>query len=178
MLNKDGEEILTSEFVSISGGLLTGVLLAVFVNKIYLIPGLFILMPGFLEMRGALGGALASRISSGLYLGVLKPRFKKNPLLITHMLGTAMLIIASSLVLGIFAFLASRFIFDIHNPEIIFISLIAGTVSIFMIPITATTTLYVFRKGYDPNNIMGPFITTLGDIVSVASFLVAILVIT
>src|SRR3989344_1944989 len=167
MLNKDEEEILASEFISISGGLVAGILLAVFVQKIYLIPGLFILIPGFLEMRGSLGGSLASRISSGLYLGAIKPRWKKNPLLISNIFATILLIMISSLVLGVFAYVSSKFFFNIDNVQIIFIALIAGTVSLLMTPITVATTLYVFRKGYDPNNIMGPFITTLGDLVSV-----------
>ncbi len=172
----DFKEILFSEIISVSGGLLTGTLLAFAVDKIYLVPGLFILIPGFLEMRGSLGGSLASRISSGLFLGAVKPSFGDR-IVKSNMLATVLLILISSLILGVLAYLSSAYIFGIDNAKIIFISLIAGAVSIAMTPFTVLTTLWLFRKGHDPNNIMGPYITTMGDIFSVIAFMAAILVV-
>lgn len=176
MLDKDAKEIFAAEFVSITGGLVAGTLLAFIVDKVYLIPGMLILIPGFLEMRGALGGSLASRISSGLFLGVIKPRFGGS-LIKSNIIATALLIILSSLILGIFAYLANNYFFGIESTKIILVSVIAGAVSIIMTPLTVYTTLFVFRRGHDPNNIMGPYITTLGDIMSVVAFMIAIAVV-
>ncbi len=169
----DFKEILSAELVSVTGGLLAGVMLSVFLDKIYLIPGLFILIPGFLEMRGSLGGSLASRISSGLFLGVVKPKFSDR-IVRSNILATVMLILISSLILGIFAYIASTYFFGIENVKIIFVSVIAGAVSTVMTPINVYTTLWLFRHGHDPNNIMGPYITTLGDVMSVVAFMIAI----
>jgi len=176
MLDRDEKEILVAEFISITGGLLTGAMLAFALNKIYLIPGLFILLPGFLEMRGALGGALASRISSGLFLGVIKPSFGER-IIKSNMLATAALIIVSSFILGTIAYMANSYFSGITSVKIILVSLAAGIISILMTPITVFTTLWLYRRGHDPNNIMGPYITTLGDIMSVIAFMVAIAVI-
>ena len=72
VFDKRFEEIFSAQLVSIIGGLIVGTLLAVYKDKILLIPGMFILLPGFLEMRGNISGTLASRLSSGLFLKVIK----------------------------------------------------------------------------------------------------------
>ena len=168
----DFREIFSAEIISITGGLLAGVMLSFIMDKIYLVPGLFILIPGFLEMRGSLGGSLASRISSGLFLGVVKPTFNDR-IVRSNMIATVSLIILTSFVLGTFAYIASIYFFGIDSVKIIFVSLIAGIISTIMTPINVYTTLWLFRHGHDPNNIMGPYITTLGDVMSVAAFMVA-----
>ncbi|MBI2579757.1 MAG: magnesium transporter [Candidatus Aenigmarchaeota archaeon] len=175
-MGNDFREILVVEIISVTGGLLAGIALASMTKQIYLIPGLFILIPGFLEMRGSLGGSMAARISSGLFLGVVKPRMG-NRIVRSNMLATASLIIVSSVILGVFAYLASSWFFGIENVKIILISVVAGFVSILMTPLTVYTTMWVFRKGHDPNNVMGPYITTLGDVMSVVSFMIAIMVV-
>ena len=178
MLSKDLNEILTSELFSITGGLFAGIMLAVFFEKIFQFPGLLILIPGFLEMSGALGGSLSSRISSGLFLGVIKPHFGRNPILKSNIIATIVLFIMVSFFLGVFAFFANKFLFGINNVRIIPVALIAGIVSMIITQLTAIATLWLFKKGHDPNNFMGPVITTLGDIVSVISFMIAIVLVT
>ena len=74
LFDKDFKEIFSSELVSIIIGLFAGTLLVIYTKKILLIPGMFILLPAFLEMRGNLDGSLSSRLSSGLFLGVVKPK--------------------------------------------------------------------------------------------------------
>jgi len=176
MADKDFSEILAAEFISVTGGLLAGIGLAFMAGKISLIPGLFILIPGFLEMRGNLSGSMSSRISSGLFLGVLKPSMRDR-IIKSNMLATAILVVVISLVLGIIAYASSLYFFGIENFSIVIISVIAGMVSLSMTPLTVYTTIWIFRKGHDPNNIMGPYVTTLGDFVSVFAFMIAIAVV-
>jgi cation transporter-like permease len=38
-------------------------------------------------------------------------------------------------------------------------------------------TFYFFKKGHDPNNVMGPFVSSLGDVTSVISLLIAMVII-
>lgn len=169
----DFKEIVSAEFISITGGLMAGLILSFMLDKIYLVPGLFILIPGFLEMRGSLSGSLAARISSGLFLGVVKPRFS-DMIVKSNIIATVFLVILSSVILGVFAYISSSYFFGIENVEIIFVSIIAGFVSLLMTPVTVFTTMWLFRHGHDPNNIMGPYITTLGDLMSVVAFIIAI----
>lgn len=203
MVAKDTKEILIAEFISITGGLFAGTMLSFAVDKIYLIPGLLILLPGFLEMRGNISGSLSARLSAGLFLGAISSKFTKhkvlhlNPIktliqlykfhsrillrdriLRGNVIASFVLVIFTSLFLGVFAYLTSLFFFGIVSQKIIFVALLASVLSnIIEIPLTTMTTFWLFRHGYDPNNIMGPYVTTTGDIISILSLLLAIVII-
>lgn len=174
---REFEEIFVSEFISVTGGIIAGAMLASAVDKLALIPGILILLPGFLEMRGNIGGSLAARLSVALHLKLIDhekhPHIRKQ-----NVWAASALAIIVSLFLGLVAYAGTLLFFKINYPQIIIVSLIAGIVSnIVLIPITTWTTIWLFRKGFDPDNIMGPYITTLGDVVSVAALLLAIWVV-
>ncbi len=175
---KDLQEILYTELIAITGGLFAGFLLASALDKVDVIPGLFILLPGLLEMRGAIIGSLAARLSSGLFLKYIKPDFKKMRVLNQNIIATFLLGLVVSSILGTVAFFLSYYIFDVYFPKIILIAIIASIVSnIIEIPLTIISVFRLFRQGYDPNNIMGPYMTTMVDIISILSLMFAIVVI-
>ncbi len=178
MLNKDFKEILGIQIVSLTGGLFAGFLLAFITNKLEAIPGLLLLIPGFLEIRGSISGSLSARISSALFLKVLAPTLSNHRILRGNIAASAFLGVAMSLILGAIAFLLTLFVFQINYPNIILMSLIAGVLAtIIEIPLTISATFWLFKRGHDPNNIMGPYITTVGDIASVLSLMLAIVII-
>ncbi|MBI4015955.1 MAG: magnesium transporter [Candidatus Aenigmarchaeota archaeon] len=178
MFNKDFKEILSIEIVSMTGGLFAGFLLAFITNKLEVIPGLLLLLPGFLEIRGSISGSLSARISSALFLKVLKPTISKQRILYGNITAAVAMGIILSLILGVMAFLLSFFVFQINYPNIILMSLIAGVLAtIIEIPLTLSATFWLFKRGHDPNNVMGPYITTVGDIVSVLSIMFAMVII-
>lgn len=177
-MDEEFKEIFFSEIISITGGLFAGSMLAVFANKLFLIPGLLILLPGFLEMRGNISGSLAGRLSVDLHLKKLKPdlKFKNNILLKDNIAASSLLVVLVAFILGVVAYSANFFIFNINAPAIIYIAVIAAVLSnIIEIPLTVISTFWLFKHRYDPDNIMGPYITTTGDIISVLSILIAIM---
>ena len=177
-MKNDLKEISIGEIISITVGLIAGTALAIYVDWIELVPGLFILLPGFLEMRGNISGSLSARLSSALHLGSLKPRIKNTKILRENLIATITLVILVSLLLGIIAYFAGLWFFHINNMKIIYVSIIAALVSnVFMIPLTVYFCFWLYRHGHDPDNIMGPYITSIGDFVSIVSLLVAILVV-
>ncbi len=167
-------DILSSEAISIAGGLLAGLLLALYADKLLLLPGMLILLPGFLEMRGNISGTLASRLSSGLFLKVIKPNKRNTKLVRGNIFASFALAIFVSLLLGVIAFAFNYFVFHTIYVKLILIPLIAGAIANTVeVAIVLFATFYLFKKGHDPNNIMGPVITTTGDITSVAALLIA-----
>jgi mgtE-like transporter len=175
---KDFKEILGSEIISVTGGLVAGIILAFATGQIALVPGLFILLPGFLEMRGNISGTLAARLGSGLWTGLVKPRVRRNRVMRGNLIADVFLAIVVSVVLGIVAYFASSLLFGIENIALVYIALIAGLLSnVIEIPATVLTTFWLFRHGHDPDNIMGPYVTTVGDIISVVSLLAAIVIV-
>jgi len=179
IFDKDFNEILSGQILSLIGGLAAGILLAIYTDNLLLVPAMFILIPGFFELRGNISGSLSARISSGLFLGVIKPKISNSDLLRGNIVASFVLSILICALLGVLAFLVEYVIFHISFPEIILISVIAGLIANFVtIIFSVCLTFYLFNKGHDPNNIMGSFLTTVGDIASVLSLILAMVIVT
>jgi len=68
-------------------------------------------------------------------------------------------------------------VFNVIMFKIILMPLVAGVIAnLIEIPLTLFATFYLFKKGHDPNNIIGPFVTTTGDITSIISLLIAMVI--
>ncbi|MEK6921530.1 MAG: magnesium transporter [Nanoarchaeota archaeon] len=180
IFDENFKEIFCSQIISIIGGLIAGSALALYTDQLLLIPSMLILLPGFLEMRANISAPMASRLSSGLFLGIIEPKKKtetnKN-IVRGNVIASFLLSFILSLLLGIVVFLMNYFIFQFYTPKLILIIVIAGLLANALeIPVTIFATFYLFRKGHDPNNIMGPFLTSLGDITSIAAILLALVI--
>jgi mgtE-like transporter len=177
-MNKETKEIVLAEIVSITGGLVAGLLLSSLLDEINTIVGILIFLPGFLEMRGNISGSLAARLGSSLHKGTLNSDFKKSDIVDQNIIATFILVIVVSAILGFVATLLSFVIFNLMSFRIFYIALFSGILSnVIQIPLTTITTIYLYKKNFDPDNIMGPYITTIGDIVSILSLFIAIIVI-
>jgi mgtE-like transporter len=176
--NMDFREILSSQMLCVIIDLVAGTILAIYMDKMLLIPGMLILLPGFLEMRGNISGSLACRLSSGLFLGVVKPDKYNTRITRGNFIASFLMVIFLTFVLGVIAFLFSFLIFGIYTLKIIIFPVIAGIIAnAIEIPLTFFMTLYLFRKGHDPNNIMGTFVTSTGDITSIVSLFIVLVII-
>ena len=93
-------------------------------------------------------------------------------------MASFLLVILVSFFLGIVVFLFNLVLLKVYMPRMIFIPLIAGILANFIeTPLTIFATFYLFKKGHDPNNIMGPFITSTGDITSIIALIITIIII-
>lgn len=177
-IDREFKEIISAELISIVGGLLVGIALAIYTDKLLLIPGMLILLPGFLEMRGNISGSLASRISSGLFLGVMKSKKARSRIVQGNLIASFLLALLVTFSLGMFAFLLTRVLFGVAEPILIVIPILAGIIAnLIQIPLTLALTFYLFRKGHDPNNIMGPFLTSSGDVISILALLATVMLV-
>ncbi len=175
--DKNFKEILSSQAISITGGLIAGTFLAVRINELILIPGLLIILPGFLEMRGNISGTLSARISSGLFLGVIKPKHIKNRVVKGNLIASFFLAILVSLVLGLLAFAFNYFFLDTVSLKIILLPVIAGALAnLIEVPLALMFTFVLFKRGHDPNNIIGPVLTSSGDVISIICLLVTLVI--
>lgn len=175
---EDFKEMLGAEIFGVIGGLVAGTILAFYTDKLQLVPGLFILLPGFLAMRGSIAATLASRISTALHQHKKMAESERSYFGKQNIHASFLLALVTSLVLGFLAYAGTRFFFHINAPEIILVALIGGFISnLLMVPLSFGATVWLFKHGYDPDNIIGPYITTTGDIISVISLLIAVSVI-
>ncbi|MBU0898194.1 MAG: magnesium transporter [Nanoarchaeota archaeon] len=180
LFDSDFSQTLYWQVIAIIGGLFAGSLLAIYTNQILLIPGIFIILPGFLDMRGNIGGSLTSRLSSGLLVGVISPRkMWKSRIVRGNTLASFFSAVIISLILGLTAFFVNYVIFGVVFFNIIFIALFAVIIAnVIEIPLAIFLTFHFFKKGVNPDNVMGPIVAMTGDVVSIFSLLISILILT
>jgi mgtE-like transporter len=171
-------EILAAELLSVTGGAIAGVLLALAKDELLLVPGIFLLLPGFLEMRGNIAGTMAARLANALHIHEFSTATRHPRLVRDNYIASTLLALVVATALGLTAFLITRWLFGAASPKIILIAPLAALISnIIMLPATWLATAWIFRHHLDPNNIMGPYVTTVGDIVSTVSLIAAIAIV-
>ncbi|MCS7139288.1 MAG: magnesium transporter [Candidatus Nezhaarchaeota archaeon] len=169
-----------AQVVSLTLGTLAGIGLAFMRGSLEELPGMLIMVPAFLEMRGNIGGTLASRLGTALHMGIMEPRLKLSQDLIQNIVGTFILNIIMSLFIGILAHFMCL-IFSFKSAGLLaltLIALIAGMISnIIITAVTIIATIKIYQRGLDPDIVMGTFITTLGDVVSIPCLFLSALIV-
>jgi len=168
-----------SEIVIRTFAIVAGIGLASMRGMLEEFPGMLIMIPAFLQMRGAIGGTLASRLSSALHTGIMEPRLKRSRELSQNLIGTFVLNVILSGLIGCLAhFMCLLFGFRSSGLLALFLlALIAGIVSNLVIMLLTTVmTIKIYQRGLDPDVIAGPFVTTLGDVVSIPCLFLAALI--
>ena len=126
--------------------------------------------------HGNIYGALGSRLSTGIHLGIIIPALKRNPNLINVSSVSLVNSVVISIVIAIFAylFLIALGMESIPIWALILISLIAGVISgIILLLVVILFGFFGYRKGIDPDNLLSPTVTITGDIFSILALLLA-----
>ncbi|MCL6500868.1 MAG: magnesium transporter, partial [Candidatus Pacearchaeota archaeon] len=138
--HRDFYEILFSEIISMTGGLIAGLILLNIKNSLEFVPAFLVFLPGFLELHGNLFGSLAARLSVALHLKKMKPKLNHSKIFVSNVMATGFLGFVLSLILGVIAFFLTKVVFGFANLNIIFIALAAMLFSLVIeIPITSLT---------------------------------------
>jgi mgtE-like transporter len=173
-------EALSVLVISLLGGLFAGLVLEGLLEKVARFPGLLVMVPVFLATRGNVYGALGGRIASGLHQGLIAPRFEWDERLVNAIAASLINGIGISVVIGIITRVA-LFLLGWESAtlvEFVGIMIIAGTLTSVVLIAGLLVVLFVsYRRGYDPDNLVGPIVTTLGDIFGMVFLLVAVLII-
>jgi len=150
------------------GGILAGNTLGAMVTVIRDIPGLIVVIPAVIAMRGNISTALGSRLGSAYHLGIIDAENLLNDELKQNLLGSIMLSLIMSIIIGILAYVSSLALNVYPNPfELIIIVVLAGVISgLILMFLTIIIIYFVFKRGYDPDNITGPALATFGDVIT------------
>jgi mgtE-like transporter len=133
------------------------------------IPGLIVVIPAIIALRGNISTALGSRLGSAYHLGIIDSDNLWNEELKQNILGSLVLSLIISIIIGLLAYLTTLLFFNVQpDPvKLITIVLLAGVVSAAILTVLTIGIIYlVFKRGYDPDNITGPALATFGDIVT------------
>lgn len=133
-------------------------------------PGLLLLLPAFLATRGNVYGSLGARISSGIHQGLIPPRFERDRRLANAVAASLINGISMSVFIGFAAWmvlvLLGRPVTPL--PELVGITLVAGLLTSVVMILGLLTLIFAgYRRGIDPDNLVGPIVTTFGDVFGV-----------
>ena len=161
---KEAIPILT---ISLIGGLFAGLVLEQILESVARFPGLLVMVPVFLATRGNVYGALGGRIASGLHQGLVRPRFEWNDRLVHAVVASFVNGIGISIVIGVLTWITLLLLGweAAALYELVTIMVIAGALTSVVLIVGLLVLIFAgFRFGYDPDNLVGPIVTTLGDI--------------
>jgi len=164
------KESLTAEVASITVGLVSGTILASIIDRFSATPELFVLLPILFGISNDIDGQLAARLGSALHMGVIESRFAYNKELFNIIAASFLLSILCSLYAGVLAhFFSSVGGIRVGGlSRLVIIALFSGLLSrIISIIVTTTLSLFLFSKNIDPDSVMGPILTSYGDVLTI-----------
>jgi mgtE-like transporter len=148
---------------------IAGIYLGSVRDVLALIPGLMVLLPSIIHIRGSIAGVFASRLSSSMHLGEFSIEFEEGSVLGDNIRASFVITILIAFVIGIFSYAASR-IFGypvIGVTDLVLISVVTGVIAgAVVMGITLLIALISYRYGLDLDMIGAPTVTTSGDLVT------------
>lgn len=173
-------EALPALLVSLGGGLVAGLVFEGILVDLAAHPGALVLVPAFVATRGAVYGALGARIASGLHQGLLDPEFSRDRRLVAAVAASFVNGVGVAVVVAVLGWAVLGALGRTVAPLWVFLALmlVAGALtSVVMIVGLLLVVFAGFARGYDPDNLVGPIVTTLGDVFGMAFLLVALVLV-
>lgn len=163
-------------FLSSVGELIAGLVLASITETLDQLVGLAVLIPAAIGMRGAIFGAMGSRLSTAIQTGLFSFNLRRG-VLAENVQAAAVL----SFVSGIFlAFLARGFcdVLGVRTELSVFDYVVISTVGgllagLLLLGITIVVARLSVAREWDMDNIAAPMITASGDILTLPSLVLA-----
>ncbi|QSG10718.1 Permease, similar to cation transporter [Halapricum desulfuricans] len=169
-------EALPVLLISLVGSLFSGLVLEIVISQADTFPGLLVAVPVFLATRGNVYGALGGRIASGLHQGLIEPRFQRDERLLNAVLASFTIAISMSIVIATLSWAALALLGweSASLPEFVAILLVAGVLTSVVLILGLLVVIFAgYKRGYDPDNLVGPIVTTLGDVFGMSFLLLA-----
>jgi len=171
-------EALPALAASLVGGLFAGVILSGMRAELRAVPGLLVLVPALLATRGNVYGSLGARISTALHQGLVEPRIRGGDERLRSAVAAAL---ANGLLASVFAAVASFAVLTVLDavvaplPVLVSIALVSGLLSgVALAGVVVTAVFAGYRRGRDPDTLVGPLVTTTGDLFGMLFLLVAV----
>lgn len=162
---------------SAGGGLLAGAVLGGMERELRVVPGLLLLVPALLATRGNVYGALGARLATALHQGLVEPRLPPSDRRVRAATAAAMangVLVSALAAAGGFVLLVALGRPRAPLADLLAIAVLAGAVSGALLTVAVVSVVFVgYRRGLNPDTLVGPVVTTTGDVVGLASLLLA-----
>lgn len=154
-------------FISSGGDLLAGLVLGFMTASLVRLPGLIVLIPAAIGMRGNIFGALGSRLGTGIHAGLFHPSRERSSFLGQNLAASAVLSLATCVFLGFAAHAVSVALGleAISFWEFVAISILGGTLGSLLDGAGAVgIAVLSYRRSWDLDSVSAPMVTAIGDI--------------
>jgi mgtE-like transporter len=171
-------EALPALGASLVGGLLAGVVLGGMRAELRALPGLLVLVPALLATRGNVYSSLGARIATGLHQGLVEPHVRGGD---SRLRGAVAAALANGVLASLFASVVAFAALSVLGGPVaplralVGVALIAGVLSGVALTVVVVTVVFAgYRRGHNPDTLVGPLVTTTGDVFGTLFLLVAV----
>ncbi|MDP8987810.1 MAG: magnesium transporter [Actinomycetota bacterium] len=170
---------LVALIVSLLASFVAGLTLGSIKSTLEALPGLMVLVPAAIGMRGTIFGALGSRLSTSIHTGTFGLARRADTVVGQNLLAAATLSLTTAFALAFLA-KAVAVVFGLGRtisvPDLVVISVLAGLVSSAVVmALTVALAAASARGGWDMDNVLAPIITAAGDMVTLPAIFLATL---
>ena len=173
----DGAQTLTALAVNSTTSLVAGITLGALTDTFERLPGLLVLVPAAIGLRGNVFSALGSRLSTAVHIGEFTLSRRRGTVLMENVIGALILTSGLSLALAAGAWLLARALLDttpIPLVDLATISIAGGLLaSAIVLAVTIGLAVLAARRGWDLDNLVAPVVSTMGDVLTLPALWLA-----
>jgi mgtE-like transporter len=168
---------LLALLVSSGGDLVAGLTLGAITHTLDRLPGLLVLVPAAIGMRGNVFGALGSRLGTAIHTGTFTMSRRRDTVVGQNVVAAVALSLSVSLALAILA-KAVAVGFGLEHTigvgDFVVISVVGGLISsAVVLVLTLAVAGASAQRDWDLDNVAAPLVTAAGDMVTLPSLYVA-----
>lgn len=162
--------------ISTLAGFVAGLTLAHVTGTLEELPGLIVLIPAAVGMKGTIFGAIGARLGTANVAGLLEPTLKPGGVLQRNVYVAVVTTFSSALWLAFLSVLVSA---AFGQPSIPFwqlatVSIVGGAIgAALVLLITLGLSVASYRRGWDLDSVSTPMVTALGDMTTLPSLFLA-----
>jgi mgtE-like transporter len=162
--------------ISSLGSLVAGIALGSITGTLERLPGLMVMVPAAIGMRGNIFGALGSRLGTSIHAGMYSPTREREGVLYQNVYAVTVLTVAIALLEGALAktMTVAFGVTSIGMLDFVVIAIVGAVLSSLVVgAFTITLSSSAYRRGWDLDSVAGPLITAAGDMVTVPAMFLA-----
>ena len=161
-------------------GMIAGLVLGGATETLEALPGLLLLVPAAIDMRGNIYGALASRLSTAIHVGEYERELRWRGFLGRQVEASSLLTVGTSVVIAVMAwvFAAALGLPTIPVWHLVVIATVGGTLSsVLLLIVTVVLSRIAQAREWNMDDVAAPTITVAGDVLTVPALLLATLLV-
>ncbi|MEM9466600.1 MAG: magnesium transporter, partial [Actinomycetota bacterium] len=156
--------------VAVVASLVAGITLATTTDTLEELPGLLLLVPAALAVKGNIFGALGSRLGTSIHTGQFQLSTRLDTVVGQNTAAALVLSLALSVELALLA-KGIAIVFDVSptmsTVDFITVSAVGGAIaSLVVLAITLVLAGGSVRYGWDLDNVVAPLVTATGDVIT------------